>query len=189
MGKTTSSRDRSKLAAHACRAAARSDSSATLGTYMSTIHCVIGAEYRGGHQIHVTFDDKLEKTIDFRGWLKGPIFEPLKDLKYFQRFFSGRVDNCLAQRCRHRPGNIVRMRRRYPSGRTRHAIAANWPCQTQPSCHRRLKHNEPAAAHQIGPRGHDAAEVDVDLNESDDGWSPYLSLDDAHELDQVREAL
>ena len=28
-----------------------------------------------------------EKTIDFRRWLKGPVFEPLKDLKYFRRFF------------------------------------------------------------------------------------------------------
>jgi hypothetical protein len=34
-----------------------------------------------------------------------------------------------------------------------------------------------------------AAEVDVELIEADDGWSPYLSLDDAHRLDTVREAL
>ena len=34
-----------------------------------------------------------------------------------------------------------------------------------------------------------AAEVDVELIEADDGWSPYLSLDDAHKLDAVREAL
>ena len=34
-----------------------------------------------------------------------------------------------------------------------------------------------------------AAEVDVELIEVDDGWSPYLSLDDAHKLDTVREAL
>lgn len=54
---------------------------------MSGIPCVIKAEYRGGYRIHVTFDDKTEKTIDFRRWLKGPIFEPLKDLKYFRRFF------------------------------------------------------------------------------------------------------
>jgi hypothetical protein len=33
------------------------------------------------------------------------------------------------------------------------------------------------------------AEVDVDLIESDEGWSPYLSLDDAHKLDDVRGAL
>ena len=34
-----------------------------------------------------------------------------------------------------------------------------------------------------------AAEVDVELIEADDGWSPYLSLDDARKLDTVREAL
>lgn len=33
------------------------------------------------------------------------------------------------------------------------------------------------------------AEVDVDLIESDEGWAPYLSLEDAYKLDDVREAL
>jgi len=33
------------------------------------------------------------------------------------------------------------------------------------------------------------AEVDVDLLYSEEGWSPYLSLDDAYKLDEVREAL
>jgi hypothetical protein len=34
-----------------------------------------------------------------------------------------------------------------------------------------------------------AAEVDVELRESEDGWSPYLTLEDTEKLDQVREAL
>jgi hypothetical protein len=34
-----------------------------------------------------------------------------------------------------------------------------------------------------------AAEVDVDLIEEDSGWSPYLSLEDARKLDDVRGAL
>jgi len=34
-----------------------------------------------------------------------------------------------------------------------------------------------------------AAEVEVELIESDGGWAPYLSLDDARKLDSVREAL
>ena len=34
-----------------------------------------------------------------------------------------------------------------------------------------------------------AAEVDVELIEEDNSWSPYLSLDDARKLDAVREAL
>jgi len=33
------------------------------------------------------------------------------------------------------------------------------------------------------------AEVDVELIDTDDGWSPYLSLEDAYKLDDVREAL
>ncbi len=37
--------------------------------------------------------------------------------------------------------------------------------------------------------GRYAAEVDVDLIEEGNGWSPYLSLDDARKLDEVRDAL
>jgi hypothetical protein len=34
-----------------------------------------------------------------------------------------------------------------------------------------------------------AAEVEVQLIEGEEGWSPYLTLEDAEKLDQVREAL
>ncbi len=34
-----------------------------------------------------------------------------------------------------------------------------------------------------------AAEVEVELIDAEGGWAPYLSLDDAHKLDEVREAL
>ena len=37
--------------------------------------------------------------------------------------------------------------------------------------------------------GEFVAEVNVNLVESDEGWSPYLSLEDAYKLDDVREAL
>lgn len=37
--------------------------------------------------------------------------------------------------------------------------------------------------------GEYAAEVEVELIETDEGWSPYLSLEDAERLDSVREAL
>lgn len=37
--------------------------------------------------------------------------------------------------------------------------------------------------------GQYAAEVDVQLIDSDEGWSPYLSLEDAKKLDEVRKAL
>jgi len=37
--------------------------------------------------------------------------------------------------------------------------------------------------------GEFVAEVAVDLIETPDGWSPYLSMEDANKLDQVRAAL
>ena len=37
--------------------------------------------------------------------------------------------------------------------------------------------------------GEFVAEVEVDLIESSEGWGPYLSLEDAQKLDDVREAL
>lgn len=54
---------------------------------MTALPSVIKAEYRGEYRIHVTFNDNSEKTIDFTQWLKGPVFEPLKDVEYFKRFF------------------------------------------------------------------------------------------------------
>lgn len=33
------------------------------------------------------------------------------------------------------------------------------------------------------------AEVDIELIDTGEGWSPYLSLEDAEKLDDVREAL
>ena len=33
------------------------------------------------------------------------------------------------------------------------------------------------------------AEVDIHLMEAEGGWAPYLSLDDAYRLDDVRQAL
>jgi len=37
--------------------------------------------------------------------------------------------------------------------------------------------------------GQYVAEVEVELIETDEGWSPYLSLEDAYKLDDVRAAL
>ena len=54
---------------------------------MDFLPCVIHAEYRGEYRIHLIFNDNTEKTIDFGDWLDGPVFEPLKDRYYFQRFF------------------------------------------------------------------------------------------------------
>jgi hypothetical protein len=37
--------------------------------------------------------------------------------------------------------------------------------------------------------GQYVAEVEVEVVEAREGWSPYLSLDDAYKLDEVRSAL
>ena len=34
-----------------------------------------------------------------------------------------------------------------------------------------------------------AVDVDIELIETDEGWSPYLSLEDAQKLDDVRDSL
>jgi hypothetical protein len=54
---------------------------------MTSLPNVVRAEYRNDYRIHVVFNDGLEKTIDFRDWLEGPMVEPLKDHLYFRRFF------------------------------------------------------------------------------------------------------
>jgi hypothetical protein len=54
---------------------------------MTFLPSVIRAEYRGGFRIRLTFNDLSERTVDFRPWLDGPVFEPLKDPAYFREFF------------------------------------------------------------------------------------------------------
>jgi len=54
---------------------------------MAFLPIVIRAEFRGGYRIHLTFHDGLERTVDLEHWIDGPIFEPLKEGAYFQRFF------------------------------------------------------------------------------------------------------
>jgi hypothetical protein len=54
---------------------------------MQILPTLIQAEYRGDFRIHLVFNDGVESTVDFSEWLDGPMFEPLKDTAYFQRFF------------------------------------------------------------------------------------------------------
>jgi len=42
---------------------------------------------------------------------------------------------------------------------------------------------------KIVHEGEYIAEVEVNLIDTDEGWSPYLSLEDAYKLDDVRKAL
>ncbi len=45
------------------------------------------------------------------------------------------------------------------------------------------------ATKKLVREGDFVAEVDVHLIDSEDGWAPYLSLEDAYKLDDVRDAL
>ncbi|KAA0253628.1 DUF2442 domain-containing protein [Acidobacteria bacterium ACD] len=53
---------------------------------MNRTPTVTSAEHLGDHRLLVTFSDGTRKAIDFTRWLKGPVFEPLKDPEYFRRF-------------------------------------------------------------------------------------------------------
>jgi len=45
------------------------------------------AEYVGGYKIHIRFTDGLAGTVDLENELWGEVFEPLKELAEFRRFF------------------------------------------------------------------------------------------------------
>jgi hypothetical protein len=48
---------------------------------------VVRAKYDAAFRIRLTFNDGIEASVDFRPWLSGPVFEPLKQVAYFRKFF------------------------------------------------------------------------------------------------------
>jgi len=54
---------------------------------MSYLPQVIGARYVSDFIVSTRFDDGTEKRIDVSQWFKGPVFERLKDPKFFKKFF------------------------------------------------------------------------------------------------------
>ena len=50
------------------------------------MHSVVSAEYVSGYRIRITFDNGVQKIVDFSSHLNGPIFVPLKNIQYFKRF-------------------------------------------------------------------------------------------------------
>ena len=54
---------------------------------MNYLPQVIGARYISDFIVSTRFDDGTEKRIDVSQWFKGPVFEPLKDPKFFKEFF------------------------------------------------------------------------------------------------------
>ena len=54
---------------------------------MNYLPQVIGARYISGFVVSARFDDGTEKHIDVSQWFKGSVFKPLKDRKFFKKFF------------------------------------------------------------------------------------------------------
>lgn len=54
---------------------------------MKPLPLVTSAEYDGDYRIRLVFNDGVQGVVDFSEWLSGPVFEPLKDPSYFERFF------------------------------------------------------------------------------------------------------
>src|SRR2546421_1941749 len=48
---------------------------------------VVAAHHVRGFVVSTRFDDGTEKHIDISQWFKGPVFKPLKDPKFFAKFF------------------------------------------------------------------------------------------------------
>jgi hypothetical protein len=53
----------------------------------SYLPAVVRATYVSEFVLDVTFDDGTQKWIDVSQWFKGPIFEPLRDRRFFKTFF------------------------------------------------------------------------------------------------------
>jgi len=48
---------------------------------------VVEARYVSGHRLHLVFSDGSEGAVDFSRWLHGKVFEPLRGIEYFKKFF------------------------------------------------------------------------------------------------------
>ena len=48
---------------------------------------VVRAKYVRDYVLDVTFNDGARKHVDVSQWFKGPVFEPLREMAFFKRFF------------------------------------------------------------------------------------------------------
>lgn len=48
---------------------------------------VIEAHHVGRYRIRLRFSDGAEKTVDFSQWLDGEVFQPLRNVGTFKKFF------------------------------------------------------------------------------------------------------
>lgn len=54
------------------------------------MHYVTDAAYVTDYQLHVRFENNETKWVDLSPYLDGPVFQPLKDVLYFQSFVVNR---------------------------------------------------------------------------------------------------
>ncbi len=54
---------------------------------MKDLVAVTEARYVSGYRLRLRFNDGAEKTVDFSQWLHGPVFEPLREISEFRKFF------------------------------------------------------------------------------------------------------
>ena len=54
---------------------------------MKELIAVTEARYHSGHRLRLRFSDGREKIVDFTPWLRGDVFKPLRDMKFFKKFF------------------------------------------------------------------------------------------------------
>ncbi len=54
---------------------------------MEALPLVTTADYQGDYKIRLAFNDGTEAVVDFEDWLEGPVFEPIRAVDFFQRFF------------------------------------------------------------------------------------------------------
>lgn len=47
---------------------------------------VVSAKHICGYKVQVSFNDGTHGDVDLSSELEGPVFEPLKDVKYFKNF-------------------------------------------------------------------------------------------------------
>lgn len=50
------------------------------------MHLVKASQYISAYCVQITFEDGTVKRVDLSPYLDGPVFEPLRDLAYFQQW-------------------------------------------------------------------------------------------------------
>lgn len=48
---------------------------------------VTAAKYVSGYRLRLQFSDGDERTVDFSPWLRGRVFQPLRGVREFKKFF------------------------------------------------------------------------------------------------------